>query len=242
MPRRNSEFQFVPGLAERIKEARIKKGYSIRGIAKALGISQSGYANYELGLAEPSLTVLIRMAELLDASVEELLGISAIKKPETNQKQQILNELWEIIDKVQKQQGRNALYAKNLVFDLIKEFTEFLRENQNIADYPDTDENLAEIENFVSDFNRLFNGLQPYPNPEHRIRIEEGWMPYENVKLLYKIIKLVNEFYAAGKEEYKTKEEYCNKEYELRKRFRMLEDELDGNAFSPIFMKIKEVE
>ena len=63
----------------RIKEERKYKGYSQRLMAEKLGISQSAYKGYELigekNGREPSLDLIRKIAEVLDVSIDYLLGL-----------------------------------------------------------------------------------------------------------------------------------------------------------------------
>ena len=63
-------------LAERLKELRKEKGVRQEQVAVAVDISMSAYCNYEQGKREPTASVLIRMADYYDVSVDYLLGRS----------------------------------------------------------------------------------------------------------------------------------------------------------------------
>ncbi len=53
-----------------------RKGAKITQVemASMLGISQPSYIRYENGTSEPNLTNLIKLSEILDVSVDYLLG------------------------------------------------------------------------------------------------------------------------------------------------------------------------
>jgi len=53
-------------LPERIKEARLSRGFSISQLAKELGVTRQAVSRYEMGDISPSATVLSKMADLLD--------------------------------------------------------------------------------------------------------------------------------------------------------------------------------
>lgn len=63
-------------LSERLKELRKEKGLRQEHIAVALDISMSAYCNYEQGKREPTASVLWRMADYYDVTVDYLLGRS----------------------------------------------------------------------------------------------------------------------------------------------------------------------
>lgn len=49
-----------------IKEKRIAKGLSQAEVAKLLDISQQAYCRYELGIRDPGLNMIRRIADVLD--------------------------------------------------------------------------------------------------------------------------------------------------------------------------------
>jgi XRE family transcriptional regulator, master regulator for biofilm formation len=62
-------------VGERIKELRIKKGYSISELAKIAGVSKSYLSYIERNVQRnPSLQFLSKIAITLDTSIEYLLG------------------------------------------------------------------------------------------------------------------------------------------------------------------------
>lgn len=67
-------------LAERLKELRKEKGLRQEHIAVALDISMSAYCNYEQGKREPTASVLCRMADYYEVTIDYLLGRSDNRK------------------------------------------------------------------------------------------------------------------------------------------------------------------
>ena len=61
--------------AKNLKRFRKQKGYSQQKLAKALDYGYTAIANYESGRNEPSLDTLVILADTLDVSVDELLGV-----------------------------------------------------------------------------------------------------------------------------------------------------------------------
>ena len=61
-------------LSERLKKSRKSMGKTQRDLAEYLGISERGYQNYEMGKREPSLEVLIQLAEYFGVTTDYLLG------------------------------------------------------------------------------------------------------------------------------------------------------------------------
>ena len=60
---------------ERLKETRKDSGMSQKEVAELVGVGASCYANYEQGIREPSLEILVKICEALDVSADFLLGI-----------------------------------------------------------------------------------------------------------------------------------------------------------------------
>lgn len=58
----------------KLKEIRKAKGIKQKELAKELQISQSAISDYENGKLEPSIENLIKMANLLDCTVDKLIG------------------------------------------------------------------------------------------------------------------------------------------------------------------------
>ena len=59
----------------RLREARLQKKLSLRSLAQALGVSASLISQVETGKTQPSVQTLYAMANHLDLSLDELLGI-----------------------------------------------------------------------------------------------------------------------------------------------------------------------
>jgi len=60
--------------ADRLKECRKNIGKTQRELAVDLGISGSGYQNYELGNREPNHETTVKIADYFGVSVDYLLG------------------------------------------------------------------------------------------------------------------------------------------------------------------------
>lgn len=57
-----------------LKELRIEKKLTQTELASKLNISQKSYSNWESGKAEPTLDNIIKLANILDTTTDELLG------------------------------------------------------------------------------------------------------------------------------------------------------------------------
>lgn len=62
-------------LGTRLREARVKRGLSLRGVAASLGVSASLISQVEIGKTQPSVSTLYALANHLGVSLDELLGM-----------------------------------------------------------------------------------------------------------------------------------------------------------------------
>lgn len=66
---------------ENIRNLRIDGGYTQRQIAEYLNIKQNTYSQYEIGVLNYPIDVLMKLADFYGVSVDYLLGRTEIKKP-----------------------------------------------------------------------------------------------------------------------------------------------------------------
>lgn len=64
----------IKNLPEKLKELRIKYGYSQKQVAAKIGVSPSIVSGYETGERTPSLEVLLSISYLFNCSTDYLLG------------------------------------------------------------------------------------------------------------------------------------------------------------------------
>lgn len=60
--------------SQNLKKLRLLLGCTQAQMADLLGITVRGYRNYELGSREPELSILIRLADYFNVSLDELVG------------------------------------------------------------------------------------------------------------------------------------------------------------------------
>lgn len=60
---------------EKLKQLRKEKGVSQKEISNAIGITLSAYSNYEQGIREPSIDIIIKLCKYFDVSADYLLGL-----------------------------------------------------------------------------------------------------------------------------------------------------------------------
>jgi len=61
---------------ERLRQVRREKGLSQKRAASELGLTDTGYRNYETGARRPTFEVLPRLARFFGVSSDYLLGLS----------------------------------------------------------------------------------------------------------------------------------------------------------------------
>lgn len=71
-------------LNKRIHDLRVAQGYSQVALAKRLGVSKQAVSNWENDNIQPSIEMLIRLAELFSVSTDYLLGREAALQVDLN--------------------------------------------------------------------------------------------------------------------------------------------------------------
>lgn len=66
---------------ENIRNLRIDNGYTQKQIGEYLGISQNTYSQYEIGVLNYPVDVIIKLADLYHVSTDYLLGRTNQKDP-----------------------------------------------------------------------------------------------------------------------------------------------------------------
>ena len=72
---------------ERLKQARLKANLSKASFAKKLGLIYTTYDNYERGTVEPKVSTLIKIADILNISTDDLLRRTPKNKDEQLKKE-----------------------------------------------------------------------------------------------------------------------------------------------------------
>ena len=66
---------------ENLKNARERKGLSQKEVAEGIGVAKSTYSLYESGNREPNVQTIKKIADMLNVSADDLLGIN--EEPQT---------------------------------------------------------------------------------------------------------------------------------------------------------------
>jgi hypothetical protein len=60
----------------RLRELRLEKGLRLKDVAEAMGVTLRTISNYEAGIREPSLDMLVKLCKFFEVSSDYLLGLS----------------------------------------------------------------------------------------------------------------------------------------------------------------------
>ena len=66
---------------ENIRNLRIDRGYTQKQIGEYLGISQNTYSQYEIGILNYPVEVIVKLALFYNVSADYLLGLTSEKQP-----------------------------------------------------------------------------------------------------------------------------------------------------------------
>lgn len=113
-------------ILERLTKLRKRKKWSLQYIADQLGIAKSTYAGYESGYRQPSLEAIVKLANLLDTSVDYLFG--RIDDPLFEPSQTI-----ELTDLEASGPVRLSIDRKSLTEDEIKQLIAFIKTKRELG-------------------------------------------------------------------------------------------------------------
>lgn len=68
-------------LPQRLKELRLQHGLTQAQLGEKVGVKQNTFTNWENGKRTPSLEDIVKLSNLLNVSIEYLVGYSDIRKP-----------------------------------------------------------------------------------------------------------------------------------------------------------------
>mgnify|MGYP002533180997 CR=1 FL=1 len=63
---------------ERIRDMRIDRGLTQKEVAKVINVKQNTYSQYEIGVLNYPLDVVIKLAEFYETSVDYLVGLTDV--------------------------------------------------------------------------------------------------------------------------------------------------------------------
>ena len=112
----------------KLRDYRLRMGYTQTELAKALNVSQGAVSGYETDKYEPDMETMRRMSELFGASMDELFGIKETEEQPNNEYVARTPEtriLASGMDKMPKAERERALSMMRLVFS---EYADFFKE------------------------------------------------------------------------------------------------------------------
>jgi transcriptional regulator with XRE-family HTH domain len=68
----------VPPIGERLREARVRRGLSVRGLARDIGVSASLISQVETEKSKPSVSTLYAITTALGISIEDLFDVNGL--------------------------------------------------------------------------------------------------------------------------------------------------------------------
>lgn len=80
-------------IGTRAFEARRNKNLKQSDVSKIIGIAQSSYSRFELGQYDMPISKIIKLCEILDISVAQLIGEDIITDPSDTERQLVDNIL-----------------------------------------------------------------------------------------------------------------------------------------------------
>ena len=63
---------------QRLKKLRKEKGLTQKELGERLGVKQNTFTNWENGKREPNLSTILKLAEILETTTDDLLGYTIL--------------------------------------------------------------------------------------------------------------------------------------------------------------------
>ena len=106
---------------EKIRELRLARGYNQEQLAELASLNRVTIAKYESGKVEPGAQALLRIADALEVTVDELLGRDIPQKQSADEPYRIETEEVRILapyaDKMSKDKRELLLNMAKLIFE-----------------------------------------------------------------------------------------------------------------------------
>ena len=135
-----------------LKRLRTRRKMSQEDMARYLGITRQGYSKYENEKSEPSFQMLMRIADLFEVSVDELIGYSSTNHGISDDKEtETLNQLGissEEFDTLTAYQQEALDWAAN------NDYLQFKNKSENIMDMIERIEIAYEVDKAMKNRNK----------------------------------------------------------------------------------------
>ncbi|MBB6694373.1 helix-turn-helix transcriptional regulator [Cohnella xylanilytica] len=154
--------------SSRLKWLRELKGLTQKEMADKIGVSQQYYGRFEKGTGQPNLEALYMIAEVLDESIDFIIGRSL-----NNKRSDALFEIY-AETRIHRQEAEGDLtYLEELLNDPEKNHENVLKtiksRREDIRDLRAKEERA---------FNRFFNYILTIPGYENEYATQEYWRDY----------------------------------------------------------------
>lgn len=115
MPKGSSGSPEIPALGPRIRELRLRKGWSQEDLAQRVGVRQKQISSYERGVNVPSGEILIALARAFDISLDYLAQMAPLDAPQVAIADLDLVEKVQLVDKLGDEERRLVKSVMDLV-------------------------------------------------------------------------------------------------------------------------------
>jgi len=100
MPKGATESPDSPAIGPRVRELRVRKGWSQQALAERVGVRQKQISSYERGINVPSGEILIALARAFDISLDYLAQIAPLNATQVAIADLDLIEKVQLVDKL----------------------------------------------------------------------------------------------------------------------------------------------
>lgn len=105
---------------DRVKFLREEQGISFTELGAEFGKTEAAIRSWEVGRTKPDADTLIKLAQRFECTTDYLLGLSNIKNQDSwREKETMLNELFENIDRLSDEQRDNLLDLVNQAIEIL---------------------------------------------------------------------------------------------------------------------------
>ena len=114
---------------QKMREYRKQSGLTMKRLGEMVGASEASISQYETGRVEPDIELMIKIADVLGVSVDNLIGHTTEEKPNSKQpKSKEAQILANGIDRLSQEQREQAL---NVVKAMFTKYAPFFEEMED---------------------------------------------------------------------------------------------------------------
>ena len=192
-------------LGDRIKKERENLNLSREDLAKKIGVSYSAIAMYEQGNREPNTSLLIKLCETFNCSMDYLMGLTSHKNP----KEELEKKLYDFDLTEDEYYDAINCFMNNDIQAL--SFVLLFSTEQNSKEYNVLLTILAYVSDYIADIKLPNNksSLEPLVRDKFQKEIEKAYIPAKRLLLSLDKSKIIHNY----KENMKTKNYYMTPVY-----------------------------